>query len=153
MQRVAFSIFALLMVIFSGAAQDAAPIRWQVTVKMTSATEGVATFKARIQPGWHLYGLEMPAGGPKATVIDTAESTGVEFTGALTPDRKPLSVHDKMFNLDLSWWDSDIALRRKFKVTDSNNARIAGKITFMGCNDMTCLPPTTQTFSKQVIRK
>lgn len=151
MQRISMTLIALLMLTFFSSAQDAAPVKWQVTVKLTSPTEGVAIFKARLEPGWHLYGLEMPQGGPKATVINTDESTGVEFTGALTPDRAPLKVHDSMFNLDLSWWDKDIAFRRKFKVTNPSNACIAGTITFMGCNDMTCSPPSAQKFSKKVV--
>ncbi len=153
MQRISFTLIALLMLTFFSAAQEsAAPVKWQVTAKMTSPTEGVAIFKARLEPGWHLYGLEMPKGGPKATVINTDESTGIEFTDALTPDRAPLKVHDSMFNLDLSWWDKDITFRRKFKVTDAANAKVAGTITFMGCNDMTCSPPTTQQFSKKVTK-
>lgn len=150
MQRISLTLITLLMLTFFSSAQDTAPVKWQITAKLTSPTEGVAIFKARLEPGWHLYGLEMPKGGPKATVINMDESTGVEFTDTLTPDRAPLQVHDGMFNLDLNWWDKDIAFRRKFKVTDPANAKIAGTITYMGCNDMTCSPPTTQKFSKKV---
>lgn len=143
----------MLAVNLSAQTESEAPIRWQVTVKMVSATEGVATFKARLQPGWHLYALEMPKNGPKATVINVDESTGVEWVTPLTPDRDPLTVRDAMFGVDLQWWDTDIALRRRFKVTDKATARVAGKITYMGCNDQTCLPPTTQSFSKKVLVK
>lgn len=152
MQRFLLSIFALAIIVFGVKAQTnaEAPIRWQITVKMLSATEGTATFKARLQPGWHLYGLQMPKNGPKATVINTDESTGIEWVTPLTPDREPLTVHDAMFGVDLQWWDTDIALRRRFKVTDKAAARVAGKITYMGCNDQTCLPPATQEFNKKV---
>lgn len=150
MRSITSFFFLLLMLAFKVSAQDAAPVKWQVTVKMTSSTEGIATFKARIEPGWHLYGLEMPKGGPKATVINTDESTGVEFISPVTPDRTPVKVHDSMFNMDLTWWDSTIAFRRKFKVINREKARIAGTISFMGCNNQSCSPPATEHFSKSL---
>ncbi|MDE5688644.1 MAG: protein-disulfide reductase DsbD N-terminal domain-containing protein [Paramuribaculum sp.] len=153
MRRIIFLIFITFCAVFPAFSQNPDPIRWQVTVKMTSATEGTAVFKARITPGWHLYGLKLPQGGPKATVIDASASTGIKFRGELKADRQPLKVHDSMFDLDLTWWDADIAFRRSFKVTDPANARIAGTINYMGCNDQTCSPPKSQTFDKKITLK
>lgn len=151
MRRIIFLTLSLLMLPLAAMAQSAGEaVRWQVTVKMTSPTQGVATFKARLQPGWHLYGLDLPKGGPKPTAINLEGSRGVEFLTPLKADREPVKVHDAMFGIDLTWWDSDIALRRTFKVTDPAGARIAGTIEFMGCNDQTCLPPSTFKFDKPV---
>lgn len=149
MKRIVCSIVITLLSVIILSAQEAdAPIKWQVTVKMNSVNEGTVTFKARIQKGWHLYGMKLPAGGPKSTMIDLSESTGVSFIGDLTPDRAPVKVHDKMFDMDLNWWDADIAIRRKFKLDDAKSAKISGKITYMGCNDQTCSPPEVFNFSK-----
>ncbi len=155
MRRIIFSFLTIIMFAVTAAAQtsDESPLRWQVTVKMLTANEGVATFKAILQKGWHLYGLEMPANGPKATTIDVDASRGIEWVTPLEAARKPLTVHDAMFDVDLQWWDADIALRRRFRVTDKANATVAGTISYMGCNDQTCLPPATQKFSKKVIIK
>lgn len=153
MRRIISLFLITVCAFFAAFSQNPDPIRWQVTVKMTSATEGTAVFKARITPGWHLYGLSLPQGGPKATVIDASLSKGVKFTSELKADRQPLKVHDAMFDLDLTWWDSDIAFRRNFKVTDPANASIAGTIKYMGCNDQTCSPPKSQTFDKKIPTK
>jgi thiol:disulfide interchange protein DsbD len=150
MRRYLYAFILLICGVLPCFSQGESPIRWQVTVKMTSADSGVATFKARISDGWHLYGFKLPEGGPKSTVIDMSQSTGISFTGELKPDRAPIKVHDTMFDLDLTWWDSDIAFRRPFKVTDAAKARLAGKITYMGCNDETCSPPKTQAFDKKI---
>lgn len=153
MNRLFVMVFGLMLSLVALAQAPEASVRWQVTVRMTSATEGTAVFKARLQPGWHLYGMQLPQGGPKPTVIDLAASKGVKFTSPLKPDREPLTVHDKMFGIDLNWWDSDIVIRRKFTVTDPSDARIAGKITYMGCNDQTCSPPSDFKFDKPVPKK
>lgn len=144
-------LFAALLAFVQLTAQDTEkPISWQVTVRTTSPGNGVAIFKARITPGWHLYSTVMPKTGPKPTVIDLSASKGVEFTSPLKADRAPLDVHDSMFGVDLSWWEADIAFRRTFRITDASVARIAGKISFMGCDNNTCLPPSTVTFDKKV---
>ena len=140
----------LLAVTFMASAQSDIPVAWQVTVKMTSPTEGILTCKARLADGWHLYGTSLPEFGPKPTQFDLDETVGVEFTESIKPDRQPLEIHDEMFDLDLNWWDSDIAFRVPFTVSDPENALLSGKITFMSCNNQTCSPPETYTFSKEI---
>lgn len=148
----------LLILIVAGAITASAqgpgkPIRWSVNVKMTSATAGELIVRATVDDGWHLYGTSLPKGGPKPTVIDFAASKGVKFTSEFTPSVAPVKVHDSMFDVDLTWWKSTVVFRRSFKVTDSKNAKIEGSVTFMGCNDQTCLPPSTEKFSKPVVVK
>jgi thiol:disulfide interchange protein DsbD len=126
-------------------AQMPTPIKWHVSARMTSATEGVVRLKAVINQGWHLYGTEMPKGGPKATTIDFTD-TGVKFKGTLTPSVKPVAKHDTQFDIDVTWWEGSVTFTRKFKNT-GKASKISGSITYMGCNDQTCLPPKTEQFS------
>lgn len=140
----------MLFAVCGMSAQAPAPVKWRMTVKMTSPTEGKVTMKAILQPGWHLYGTELPQNGPKPTTFSFDGSAGVKFISELTPARKPLTVHDNMFDLDLTWWDADIAFTRTFKVTDADAAKIAVAISFMSCNNETCSPPSTEKFTKQV---
>lgn len=39
------------------------PATWRLSVRMVSETEGVATLKAIVNPGWHLYGTSLPRVG------------------------------------------------------------------------------------------
>ncbi len=125
-------------------------INWRMNVKMTSATEGEVIIKAIPDDGWHLYGMQVPQGGPKATVIDFANSKGIEFITNISYQPQPLKVHDSVFNLELSWWDTTVTFRRKFKVTKSSEAVVNCSISYMGCNNVTCLPPSTKSFSKRI---
>ena len=145
MKKISLIITFLLCTIVSVYAQN--PIKWRSSVKMTSATEGVVTIKAIIQPGWHLYGTQIPSGGPKATKFDLSSSVGVKLEGAIKPSISPKKVYDKAFDLNLNWWDQTVEFTQKFKLTSKSNAKIVGSITYMGCNDQTCLPPSTQTIN------
>ena len=56
-------------------AQSRNPVQW--TVETQGAT---ATIQAVMEPGWHIYALTTPAGGPTPTTIkmgDTKAATGV----------------------------------------------------------------------------
>ena len=135
-----------LLVVTSVAAVAQNPIRWRMSVKMTSASEGVITLKALIQPGWHLYSFNLPDDGPRPTTVSFDKSTGITLSGDLTPARTPVVKDDPMFGGTLSWWESDIAFTQKFKVDKGKSPRIEATVSFMGCNDQTCLPPKTESF-------
>ena len=145
MRKISLLLAIVVAATFGAIAQN--PIKWRTSVTMTSETEGVVTMKAILQNGWHLYGTELPAGGPKATKFDLSASTGVIFIGTLVPSIKPAEQHVDMFNLTLNWWDKNVTCTQKFKVTDASTAKIIGVINYMGCNDETCAPPKKQKIS------
>ncbi len=130
---------------FSASAQSQVPVRWRTSVKMTSVDEGVITVKALVTNGWHLYGTKLPSGGPRATVFDFNTSTGIKFISDFIPSTNPTEDYDKMFNLKLNFWSSNVTFTRKFRITDVSKARINGKIIYMACNGTNCMPPKTES--------
>ncbi len=150
------TIQSLLFIILLGCAATAAaqnPFTWRANVKMKNATEGEVIIKVGVADGWHLYGISLPKGGPKATVFDLTKSTGVKFVGSMTPSVAPVEKQDKMFNLKLSYWVSNVTFRQRFKVVDKAKAKIIGTVSYMGCNDVTCSAPNTFNFTKNVVVK
>lgn len=140
-----------LCVISAASAQMPSPIKWRAFVKMDNDKEGTVTLKAIMDDGWHLYGTSLPEGGPKATVIDFSESKGVKYLNNFTPSVKPIEKQDDTFGLKLNWWEKNVTFTRRFKLTGKKaEAIIKGKVTYMGCNDETCLPPKTQSFNLPV---
>ncbi len=134
-----------MVAISSISAQNTVPVRWRSSIKMTSDNEGILTVKALIADGWHLYSTNLPKGGPKSTVLDFSSSTGIKFINNFEPSQKPVESVDKMFNLKLSWWSTNVTFTRKFRVTDHSKAMVIGKITFMSCNNVNCMPPKNES--------
>lgn len=128
-------------------AQIVKPIEWSQEVSMTSQSEGVLTISASIEKGWHLYGFNLPDGGPVSTQISLDPADGVEWIGALTPSVEPVKKVDMIFHLKLSWWDQDVSFTQKFKLLNTTGATISGTIRYQGCNDASCIPPSRETFS------
>ena len=142
LKRFYLLLIAAVLAVGTAMAQDA--IRWRTTVKMTSDTEGVLTVRALVADGWHLYGTKLPKGGPKPTVLDFSKSVGVKFLDGFKASEAPVTKQDPTFGMALTFWGKNVSFTRRFRLTGAKNkAAINGSITFMGCNDETCLPPKT----------
>lgn len=134
------------MFAFGANAQMLEPIVWSSSIKMTSNNEGVMTFKASIDDGWHLYSFDLPENGPNATKISFEKTSGIELLGDIVPSRQPIDTVDLVFNIRVGWWDADVEFSQKFKVLEEGKYDIAGEIYFQACNGETCIAPTTETF-------
>lgn len=149
MKKLTFLFVALIISAVTAMAQS--PIKWRTTYKMTSQTEGVLTVKAIVTEGWHLYGTELPEGGPKATSLDFSSSKGVKFKSSFKPSVKPTEKMDEMFGLKLTYWEQTVTFTRKFKLTGNKaDAVINGKISYMACNDENCMPPKVETVTLKI---
>lgn len=148
MKRLLFIAAFIAALAFGVAAQaPEAKIRWRVTAKMTSPTEGTVTLRPLCADGWHIYGTEEVKGGPVPTTFSFEGSEGVEYIGGVKPSAAPKREYQEMFSTELTYWEAGVTFTRRFKVTDAAKARIAGKIRYMGCDDHSCMPPREHTFS------
>lgn len=139
-------IFLAMLAVAGVSAQSRQPIRWRLSVEMKSTDEGVATVRALVSPGWHLYGMEMPDDGPRPTRISLAEGCGVTPTGDMTASPEAVTVTDPLYGAELTRWDGNVTFTIPFKVT-ATDATLKVNVAYMGCNDETCLPPSNQTLT------
>lgn len=135
---------------FTAAAQTLQPVTWSVTTESTSRTEASVVLHAKVEKGWHLYGLTLPDDGPNATQITFQLPEGIKTDGPLTPSVQPVEKFDPIFSLNLSWWDTDVNFTQKLILTDSRSHKGSVKIMFQGCNDQTCISPQRLTLDFQV---
>ncbi len=151
MKKSILTLFITLLWTIGAAAQITQPIRWTQEAKMTSATEGKLTFSVAVDEGWHLYGFNLPEGGPNPTEINLDAIPGVEWLGDIVPSRSPITKVDMVFHLKLSWWDSDVQFTQAFRLTGgATGATLSGTVRYQGCNDSSCIPPTKEAFSVTV---
>jgi len=129
-----FSIFAL-------SAQILEPVKW--TFQQSGNT---LVFRANIDNGWHLYGMNIPEDGPKATNIVFETLENVELSGNISASKKTLEKYDNNFLMTLSYYENSVDFTQKIKLKDKNNYRIAGYVEFMACNDEMCIAPVQLPF-------
>ena len=122
-------------------------ITWRSSAKMLNTKEGEVTLKATLSPGWHLYGTNIPKGGPQSTTFNFDNSKGILFTDEFTPSSAPTDVFDPIMNITLNWWENTVTFKRKFVLTGDAEPRIEGTILYMICNNETCVPPQRKKIS------
>lgn len=148
MKKALTLLLALMALTFAMQAQS--PVRWRTSVRMTSPTEGEISIKALISDGWHLYGLSMPEGGPKATRFDFSDSNGISLDGDIRPSEAPIEQMDPLFGKKLSWWDRNVTFTQRFTLKEHKESRVKVSITFMSCNGGSCTPPKTETITTTI---
>ncbi|MBQ5926236.1 MAG: thioredoxin family protein [Paludibacteraceae bacterium] len=142
-----FSTLALVMCLVSMSfAQMVDPIRWTSEMKQDGNNVEI-TLKATIDAGWHLYALELPEGGPMATDIAFGRVEGAELVGELQAVSDLVVKFEEMFGLELSWYENEAIFVQKAKITDENWV-ISGSVSFMGCNDETCMMGNPFSFAE-----
>lgn len=145
LSRFILLICLLLCGSLCGYAEIVNPVSWtQKIEKDESGKEGVMSFTATIQKSWHIYGLNLPEGGPNATTFDFSEIVGGELVGDIEPSTPATEEFDSTFNLPLSWWETTVTFRQKFRLSEgSEGFRAVGSIRYQACSlvDGSCIPP------------
>ncbi len=124
------------------------PVTWSLV--MDAASRGrVAVLRARIDPGWHLYSLTQPAGGPSATRIEIIGDPPLRLAGTIER-RPPDTIPDANFGIMSEVYDDSAAFRLRLAGLPSRHARLRVAVTFQACTSRICLLPHTDTLEVAV---
>ena len=124
-------------------------VTWSRSVEDKSPTEKVLVFTATVKDPWHLYGTELPKGGPTPTHLLVDKIEGAELVGGLTSMQKPIEKYDPNFEMTLRFFSGKVTFRQKIRITDPKKFAFVGAIRYMACNDEQCLPPANWEFTVQ----
>ena len=146
MKKIILAALLITFVTASSFAQIYEPVKWTQELKSTGETTADVILKASIDEGWHLYGLNLPKGGPIATSIVFDKIENAEKVGSIQTPSKLLKAFDANFDMELNWYANEAVFIQKIKFTDASKVSIKGYVEFMVCNDESCLPPTKNPF-------
>lgn len=136
-----FSVILFLwLCCFAVSAQMHQPVTWDVKMEITGKNEAEIVFDATIERGWHLYDINIPAGGPNPTAVkwDIGKMRNVEIVGGLVANRKAVEDIDFTFNMMLGTWEKSVTLRQKVKLLNANDYAVEGVISGQACNEQNC---------------
>lgn len=148
MKKVLLLLFSLFTFIAGVSAQIQEPIRFKSELKTISTTDAEIRFTASIEKGWHVYSVNLPDGGPISATFNVEKIQGAKLNGKLTPISKEVSKFDKVFEMNLRFFEHSAVLVQKIKITGPTFA-VKGYLEYGACNDENCLPPTQVPFSVQ----
>jgi len=140
--------FLVLFAAASLKAQIFEPVKWEITASEISGNnEMTVTFRAAIEKGWHVYGTDLPDGGPRPTTFVFEKLENAEKIGIPVSNSKLIKKYEPLFEMELNWYDNEALFTQKIKIKDKENYLIKGYVEYMACNNETCLPPMQESFS------
>ena len=109
-------------------------VEWSYSVK-----ENTIEFVAKIESGWHMYGMNIADGGPIKTSFRYENLKGVSVNGHVTSNSKLFSAYDETFQMDLSWYENEAVFIQPISIK-SEKYSLDVIIEYMTCSDMMCMP-------------
>lgn len=145
MKKIWFSLIISFLA-FAVHAQIQEPVKFKTEWKNVSATEVEVVFTATIDPGWHVYSTDLGDGGPISATFNTDKLVGAELSGKLRPVGKEVSSFDKLFEMNVRYFEHTAQFVQKLRLT-GGDYKVTGYLEYGACNDENCLPPTQVEFS------
>lgn len=142
-------VISLLAVIFSisirGQMMD--PVHFTSQLKMLEGDEAEIIFSATVDPGWHVYSTDMGNDGPISATFNAVKMDGVETVGKLKPRGNVVKQFDKMFDMELRFFEHKATFVQKIRFTKPQYT-IECFLEYGACNDEMCMPPSQVELKK-----
>ena len=126
-------------------AQKYDPVQWTLTADTSKAPPGATVplkLTATIEPGWHLYSITTPRGGPNPTQAALAENPAVESAPLYQP--KPERQRDPNFGIDTETFTGQEVLlipARLKRDAPAGALELTGRVRYQACTNERCLAP------------
>jgi len=144
---------AAALVFSLGVAQGAKldPVQWELSSDAQKAPAGSSValkLTAKLEPGWHLYSLTTPPGGPIPTTAKLADNPAVADSRLYQP--QPERKFDPNFNLDTETFEKEAVfwiVANLKKDAAAGPLELSAEVRYQSCDDKQCLPPKKKTAS------
>ncbi len=122
------------------------PVHFRVEQRLAGESRLLVVFTATIDDGWHVYGTDIPSGGPTRAELTVETLEGLELDGELAVKGNLRRGVDDIFGMEVSYLEGTATFTQSFRLTGGAYA-VAGRLTYGACSSTNCLPPTDVDFS------
>lgn len=123
------------------------PVHFTSQLKELGSDEAEIIFSAKIDAGWHVYSTDLN-GGPIPATFNKVKMEGVETVGKLKPRGNEQKTFDKLFGMDVRYFEHTATFVQKVKFTKEKYV-IDCYLEYGACNDEMCMPPSSAEFKKE----
>ncbi len=122
------------------------PVSWTFSWERNKENEYELIFTATVEEGSHLYGMDIPAGGPIPTSFSFTESTDYELAGDVRAVNEGEIVFDQAFEMEIKYYSGEVIFRQTLR-SELDGFIVEGYVNYMACDDERCSPPQDEEFS------
>ncbi len=140
MKRI-FTTATLLSFVLMISAQMMNPVHFSSELKTGKGAEAEIVFTAKIDAGWHVYSTDLGQDGPIEATFNVVKMDGAEKVGKLQPKGNVIKKFDKMFDMELKYFEGTATFVQKIRFTKPDYD-IDCYLEYGACNDEMCMPPS-----------
>ena len=135
------TLFLSVLLAVAAHAQMMDPVHFSSELKMLSGDQAEIIFSATIDDGWHVYSTDLGNDGPIQATFNKVKMEGAETVGKLMPRGNEVKQFDKMFNMELRFFEKKAMFVQKIRFTKPEYD-IDCYLEYGTCSDEMCLPPS-----------
>ena len=128
-------------------AQMIDPVHFTSELKTGKGAEAEIVFHATIDNGWHVYSTDIGKDGPIEATFNIVKMDGAELVGKLEPQGNVIRKMDKLFGMELKYFENEATFVQKIKFTKPQYD-IDCYLEYGACSDESCLPPSEVELKK-----
>ena len=144
--RLLLSILTLMSALVLHA-QMIDPVHVTSELKTGKGAEAEIVFHATIDNGWHVYSTDIGKDGPIEATFNIVKMDGAELVGKLEPRGNVIRKMDKLFGMELKYFENEATFVQKIKFTKPQYD-IDCYLEYGACSDESCLPPSEVELKK-----
>ena len=130
-----------LVIVLAVKAQMVDPVHFKAELKTGTGVEAEIVFHATIDQGWHVYSTEIGEDGPIEATFNVVKMEGAELVGKLVPKGNVIKKMDKLFGMELKYFESEATFVQKIRFTKPEYD-IDCYLEYGACSDASCMPPS-----------
>ena len=123
------------------------PVHFTSQLRQLEGANAEIEFTATIDNGWHVYSTDLGNDGPISATFTAVKMDGAEPVGKLQTRGKETKQFDKMFDMELRFFEHKACFVQKIRFTKPTYT-IDCYLEYGACNDEMCMPPTQVEFKK-----
>ena len=108
-------IFSFVLLAIAAVAAFA-QVDFSVSYKRVSPTEIDVVFTGKAAPGWHVYGTNIPDGGPTPASFNIDSAKGARLKGALKGGPGIKSSMDPIFEMEVSYYEGTAVFTQRVEL-------------------------------------
>jgi thiol:disulfide interchange protein len=125
------------------------PVSWKFSTEKKGPDKYDLIFTATIELKSHIYSLDVPKDGPVPTSFRFDSIPAYTLDGKPFEVTKPDEIFDEAFGFKIKTFSNSAEFRQRI-IAKSPSFKVGGVLTFMSCNNATCLPPKDVEFSIKI---
>ena len=116
-------------------------VNWNYAVKKIADKTYEVHMTAEIDGDYHLYAQNVGVDGPVPTSFTFTKNPLISLEGTVKETGKKIKKNEPIWGGNVNYYEKSVTFVQVVKLKANVKTNLAGKVSFMVCDEKQCLPP------------